>query len=188
MTGYSAAQYDAMVAAWKEKRRWDRVRPTTLIKARGNDEITTYAGPYQGLQAIKTKDFEAYQRVMPHSEYPSGSGCICMSGSEYALKWLQDREQRNDNNFRLNLNFLAGSSVNEPGATPAEDISYSVNGLYAIYRLCGETRLWGGMHYTASVDGAYELCEGIGDTGYEYAINLESGTGTLSFGADAAYP
>ena len=48
--------------------------------------------------------------------------------------------------------------------------------------------LWGGMHYTASVEGAYELCEGIGDIGYEYAMNLESGSGVLSFGADAAYP
>ena len=111
--GYTAAQYDAMVSAWKEKRRWDRVRPTTVIKRRGDELITTYAGPYKGSQTIKARDFEAYQRVMPHSEYPSGSGCICMSGCEYTLKWLRDRAGRNDKSFSLSMKFPAGSSVND---------------------------------------------------------------------------
>mmetsp|Transcript_49474 Transcript_49474/g.44263 ORF Transcript_49474/g.44263 Transcript_49474/m.44263 type:complete len:128 (+) Transcript_49474:2-385(+) len=125
---------------------------------------------------------------MPHSEYPSGSGCICMSGSEYSLKWLSDRYGRTNDNLSLKFNFAAGSSGNEPGVTPASDISYSITGLEEIYKLCGETRLWGGMHYTASVQGAFDLCQGIGDMGYEYATNLETGDGTLGFGATADYP
>ena len=37
---------------------------------------------------IKRKDVEPYKRVMPHSEYPSGSSCLCQGIKDYAPAFL----------------------------------------------------------------------------------------------------
>merc|ERR1711957_279434 len=70
----TAADYDAVVIAWKEKGRYDMIRPTTVIKSWGDEEIETWTP--EGDKVIAARDFEAYVRVMPHSEYVSGSAGI----------------------------------------------------------------------------------------------------------------
>ena len=37
----------------------------------------------QGVQTIKGRDFQSYLRNMPHSEFPSGTSCICVAYAEY---------------------------------------------------------------------------------------------------------
>lgn len=72
--GLTGAEFDSIIIAWKEKVRYDLIRPTSVIKSLGDELITTWAPG--GIQEIRAKDFEAYKRVMPHSEYVSGSACI----------------------------------------------------------------------------------------------------------------
>ena len=77
VSSYVATEYDATVIAWKEKVNCDSIRPTSTIKRwnRGEQKITTWS-KFNGVQTFKSSDFEAYKRVMPHSEYVSGSSCL----------------------------------------------------------------------------------------------------------------
>jgi len=179
LTGYYAGEYDAVVQAWHEKVRWDRVRPTTLIKENGAVRITTFGGPFRGLQEIKSRDFEAYKRVMPHSEYPSGSSCICHTAAQFTRTLLAERHGitgalavQIPNNRGP---FAAGSSSLEPGLTPAEDLFITMQSLSQLSQICGESRLWGGMHFTASVPAGVELCDGLGTAGYQFVDDLLDG-------------
>mmetsp|Transcript_63691 Transcript_63691/g.101352 ORF Transcript_63691/g.101352 Transcript_63691/m.101352 type:complete len:545 (-) Transcript_63691:76-1710(-) len=179
MAGFGLTEYEAVVIAWNEKRRWDLVRPTTLIKKGvAGDSISTYGGPYQGLQTIRAQDFESYIRVMPHSEYPSASACICMAVTEFTETELRERYGRSSIAVDAPLPetpFVSGSSLTEPGTTPEQDLYVSFADLTEFRNACGESRLWGGMHFTQSIEGGYELCDGLGQMGYIYMDALERG-------------
>lgn len=45
--------------------------------------------------------------------------------------------------------------------------------------ICGESRLWGGMHFTAAVESAYQLCDGVGDIAHADVTKL-LGDGTYA--------
>ncbi|VEU38101.1 unnamed protein product [Pseudo-nitzschia multistriata] len=77
------AMYDATMLVWREKVVHDAVRPTTVVHAlKGDEEVTTYAGPYEGSKTIRASDWQPFIRTMPHAEYPSGSSCICTAYAE----------------------------------------------------------------------------------------------------------
>lgn len=69
----STATYDAEVVAWKTKLANSRVRPPTVIAELLGDELIEVDGG----KVIRAKDFSATIRTMPHSEWPSGSSCVC---------------------------------------------------------------------------------------------------------------
>ena len=149
--GYTAATMDAIITVWREKRIWDLVRPTTLIKdGIIGESIETFAGPFQGVREIDAQDFEAYIRVMPHSEYPSGSRCICLAGAEYFDALIEAFNidppfpftvPNPPPTFGQNFPFAAGSSNIESGVTPVEDIFVSFNNFKEFADVCGESRL-----------------------------------------------
>jgi len=168
--GYLAAEFDSTIMAWKEKVRWDRVRPTTVIQRWGDRKITTWAGPFKGTDEIRARDFQAYFRVMPHSEYPSGSACLCTSIAEYIDHFMQN--MFGEESLTVTVRFPAGSSLVEPGATPSEDIVHTFADMSTLAYECGQSRLWGGIHFTAAVTQGHKLCEGLGTGAYEYALEL----------------
>ena len=178
MTG---TEYDAAILAWREKRKWDLVRPTTLIKRGIAGEIlNTYGGPYQGAQNIKAQDFETYIRTMPHSEYPSASGCLCLAAAQITEAFLMDKYGIDPDTVTMdvpfpNTPFSAGSSSIEPGRTPSEDLYVTLDNVRELAEVCGNSRLWGGMHFTAAVPGSYDLCDGIGTDAYYFMANLLEG-------------
>ena len=51
----------------------------------------------------------------------------------------------------IEVTVAAGESRVEPNVTPASDVTLSYASLRAAARACGESRLNGGMHFTASV-------------------------------------
>ena len=46
----------------------------------GDRLVETYAGPGEGVKTIKASEWEPFIRIMPHSEFPSASSCICQVG------------------------------------------------------------------------------------------------------------
>lgn len=199
VVGLTASEYDATLLAWREKVHHDLIRPTTWIQEEmGEEDFDTYAGPYQGSQNIKGKNFESYVRVMPHSEYVSGSGCICTAMAQFTDAWMEATDGQlappgmapftftsgnsipipvaNDNPpgapGAREPPFVQGSSKSEPGVTPASDITLMYPTMTALRDACGQTRLDGGMHFTDSVARSYELCDGIGDVGATYSMEL----------------
>jgi hypothetical protein len=158
-----------------------------------NKEFTTYAGPNQGVKTIKGKDFESWVRVMPHSEYISGSACICQSIKDFTEEWmtLTDgtlKRESFSNTFipggsiaipiatdapgGREAPFLVGSSKTEPGVTPSSDLTLVADTMSEFRDQCGESRLDGGMHFSKSVPDAYALCDGIGTQAALYSLDL----------------
>lgn len=174
----TVGDYDACILAWKEKVRYDLVRPTTWIQTEMAEvEFTTYAGPYEGVKAIPGKNFESYVRVMPHSEYVSGSACICQALMELTDGWMALHDPTTDpSTFSIALPTIAqGSSRTEPGVTPAQDINKVLQNMQELRDICGQSRLDGGMHFTKAVTASYELCEGVGYAASEHAYALFNG-------------
>ena len=181
VVGLTASEYDSLLLAWKEKVRHDLVRPTTWINRKmDKDEITTWAGPYQGVKTFAGKYFDAYVRVMPHSEFPSGSACICGALAEYTDQWLDMFGQdllfpppQNSTSIPIHVpTILKASSRTEPGMTPAADLTVTYASLQELAKACGDSRLDGGMHFERAVEASYELCDGVGSLGAVYSSHL----------------
>ena len=173
LTGLSMLWHDAVLLGWREKVLFDRVRPTTLIQAMGDTEITTWGGPFQGLKTIKARDWQPYIRVMPHAEFPSGSSCLCTAIQEYTDAFL-DGELGISNSMPVAMFWSQGRNKVEPG-TPSQDLLYFLPNMQAVAEECGQSRLWGGMHFTQSVPSGVELCSGLGTQAYNRMLLLKGG-------------
>lgn len=199
MTGLHAVEHDTVVLSWREKVRHDLVRPTTVIKRWGEDYIVTGQLGEEGPQTIKAKDFEAFHRVMPHSEFPSGSACICTGYQEYMDAVTMDVYGSKITNLRVGPNAANGEfGLNCDAVAPGllkpgqafgceEDDTFEFSDLNDLKYVCGQSRLWGGMHFTASVPAAEEQCSGLGELGLEYAkkIRNNSSFGQMFFAGQA---
>ena len=176
------SEYDAAIMVWKEKVRHNLVRPTTVIKRWNKREITTWS-PYKKESKFRARDFEAYRRVMPHSEYPSGSACMCQTLSDSTqgyLAKLDCREPSADASTLVSVSmqitsqapFPAGNSSVEPGLTPVESTCLTYPSSIELAKACSQSRLDGGMHFEAAVSNGETLCSSIGDLGVEWAYGL----------------
>ena len=58
--------------------------------------------------------------------------------------------------------------------------SYTYANMQELASKCGESRLWGGMHFSASIPGSYELCDGVGELGYTSLMKPLLGVGTYA--------
>ena len=121
------------------------------------------------MKRIDAKDFEAYIRVMPHAEFPSGSSCLCQVVEEFVSNFLTEKTGQMENPLPFQIPRAKGSSIVEPGVVPAEDMVITYSNISEVAKNCAYTRLDGGMHFTASVPKGQELCKGIGDQGYKYS-------------------
>ena len=74
--------------------------------------------------------------------------------------------------------FPAGSSKVEPGVTPAQDmfVQYTLD---EVRDRCGQSRLDGGMHFTAAVSDSFKLCSGFGSNVEDYILDLLDGSTDL---------
>ena len=110
---------------------------------------------------------------MPHSEYPSGSACICLMLKDFIDSFLKERF--GDDSISIVFSFPKGSSKIEPGVTPKNDLLITMNNLTEFYQTCGSSRLWSGVHFTPSVTASYNLCHNLGVTGFEFVKTLIPG-------------
>ena len=154
--GYTSVELDTVLLAWKEKINHDLIRTTTKVQARGADQILSYDG-----STINAYDWHAYMRVMPHAEYPSGSGCICTGVYQYVDAYVN--YGHGDTSFATDWFFEAGSNSITDG--PASDITLSFANMEELRDMCGDSRLWGGMHFSAAVPDSYDLCDNVGTLG-----------------------
>jgi len=159
LIGISTAEVDGLVQAWKEKRHHDLVRPTTVIKYWDDDILNTFSGDrnFDGPVDIAARDFEAFIRVMPHPEFPSGSSCLCTTYQEFTDKWLMDRYNRKITNFGSEYNNIVFDDMSD------------------LREICGQSRIWGGMHYPESVPAGEQVCAGLGELAVAWSDNVRNG-------------
>jgi hypothetical protein len=156
------AAFDTGIAAWNEKRRWDAVRPFSAIRyIYGDRRVRAWGGPGRGTVMIPADEWKEYLNVADHPEYPSGSASFCSAHAQSARRFL------GSDMFNWSVPAPKGSSVIEPGVTPASDI---VLGPWATWTQfeneCGLSRLWGGVHFRDAIVQGHPLGRAIGEQAY----------------------
>lgn len=171
--GGGIATFDSMVVSWKEKRRIDSVRPTgqTMEFLFGRKKFSVWGGPERSPVMIEAGEWQPYIRAMPHSEFPSGSACTCFALVEHALLNSNGR-----NNLPFRFTVPRGASRFYPGIVPEKDVEIKINKISDWSKLCGESRLWAGVHFEPSIKAGRDLCRGIGAGAQEFVDKLVKGT------------
>lgn len=166
--GYIVAEHDAVVITWREKVRHSLVRPTSYSKHVVEEKNV----PFWDGTEISTKLWTPFIRVMPHAEYPSGSAAICTVAYEYTQRLVQD--VYGDDDLTTLWTYKAGSTKWAKGF-PEEDFVETLDTLKDLQQQCGQSRLWGGMHFTASIEAAETLVAGYGEAVYDYTVDILGG-------------
>jgi hypothetical protein len=157
------AAFDTGIAVWNEKTKWDAVRPFSAIRhLYGNRRVTAWGGPGKGtVTDLPANDWKEYLNVADHPEYPSGSASFCAAHAQASRRFL--------GSDALNWSVPApmGSSRIEPGVTPASDITLGPWTTWSDFEHeCGQSRLWGGVHFRAAIEEGMPLGRAIGEIAY----------------------
>jgi len=140
------ALFDASIAVWDCKRAFDYVRPITAIRfLMVGRQIAAWGGPYQGTQVITGERWQPYQTgVFPTPAFPefsSGHSAFSAAAAEI-LKSFTGSDA-----FGASAIVKAGSSLVEPGAVPAVDLTLTWATFSAAADQAGMSRRYGGIHF-----------------------------------------
>jgi hypothetical protein len=142
----TAAIFDAGIAAWDTKRVFDSVRPVTAIPFLFHGQvITAWGGPNMGAVTMDGGDWIPYQPstfpTPPFPEYISGHSTFSAAGAEILRRWTHS------DHFGGSVSFPVGSSVIEPGMTPATPITLHWDTFTDAADQAGISRRYGGIHF-----------------------------------------
>jgi hypothetical protein len=168
------AAFDGGIATWKEKARFDAVRPVTAIRHLYRDrKIAGWAGPGAGIVVdLPASEWRSYLSTANHPEYPSGSSCFCAAYAQASRRYF------GSDSFGWSVPVSAGSSVIEPGVTPAADLTLGPWNTFTDFENeCSRSRVWGGVHFQAATTQGQELCRPIGDLAFEFLQRHLAGQG-----------
>jgi hypothetical protein len=161
----NAAAFDGGIAVWKEKYQFDAVRPVTAIRfLYRNRRISGWGGPGRGtVSDLPGGEWRSYLPTGNHPEYPSGSSCFCAAHAQASRRFL------GSDAFGWTVQVPAGSSVIEPGVTPAEDLTLGPWNTFTDFdQACSQSRVLGGVHFVAATVESQTLCRPIGDRVFEF--------------------
>ncbi|MFI9583665.1 DUF6851 domain-containing protein [Streptomyces sp. NPDC052236] len=157
--------FDTTVATWHFKRKYDSVRPFSAIRhLYGKKNITAWAGPGKGTVSDITGDeWQSYlnsNAAANYPEYPSATSALCLAFAQQARRSFGDKVD-------ISVPAAKGSSLVEPGVTPASDITLHWSNLTEFAGDCGESRVWGGENFPSSTKAAAQYAPQIGDLVYD---------------------
>ena len=160
----NVAAFDTAIAIWKEKRRHNAVRPFSAIKyIYGDNQVTAWGGPFQGtVNDLPGSEWTSYLSVADHPEYPSASASFCAAHAEASRLFI------GSDDFGWSVPYAKGSSRVEPGLTPATDIILSWDTWSDFESDCGESRIWSGVHFPASVPAGQNIGHKIAKIAYKF--------------------
>lgn len=165
------AAFDAGIVVWKEKRRFDAVRPFSAISyIYGDQYVEAWGGPGLGTVNLPASEWKSYLEEADHPEYPSASTCFCEAHAQSARRYL------GTDALGFPVSFPAGSSRFEPGLTPASDTTLVFETWTDFADDCGQSRVWSGVHFQAAVDASADLCGVFGDQAFDYLQSLIDGS------------
>jgi hypothetical protein len=168
---------DSSIASWDAKRAYDYVRPITAIRELfAGKHIVAWAGPFQGIRFIDPKDWQPYQVTTfvtpPFPEYVSGHSTFSASSAEI-LKSFTGSDV-----FGASAVVKAGSSLIEPGVTPAFDVKLSWRTFSIAAEEAGISRLYGGIHFRDGNLRGRTLGRLVGAQVWQKALTYFNGTAT----------
>jgi hypothetical protein len=157
------AAFDGGIATWREKARFDAVRPASAARfLYGDGMVTGWGGPGQGTVNLPANQWSGYLGVADHPEYPSGSSCFCAAHAQASRRFL------GSDALGWTVPYARGSSRIEPGVTPANDTALTFATWTAFETVCGDSRVWGGVHFQSAVDAAKPMCTRIGERAFHF--------------------
>ncbi len=169
------AVFDAGIVAWDNKFAFDSVRPITAIRwlFYGQD-IEARGGSGEGTETIKGEEWLPYQRTYfltpPFPEYSSGHSTFSAAGARILELFTGSKH------FGLSITIPAGSSLVEPGITPARDVTLSWETFREAAVEAGLSRRFGGIHFRqGDLDGRIQG-RLAADQAWEKALTYFNGT------------
>lgn len=158
------AAFDTAIVVWNEKYRYDAVRPFSAIRyLYGNRAVTAWGGPGKGtVNDLPASEWRSYLNTADHPEYPSGSASFCAAHAQASRRFL------GSDDLGWVVPAPAGSSIVEPGITPAGDIELEFGTWSTFEEECGLSRLWGGVHFMAAITAGQALGHRIGNLAYTF--------------------
>ncbi|MBC6468325.1 DUF6851 domain-containing protein [Actinomadura alba] len=165
--------FDMAIATWYFKRKYDSVRPFSAIHhLYGKTKITAWGGPNKGtVSDITGNEWRSYLDAWPsnhvmkaadHPEYPSDSAAECLAYAQ------QVRRFTGTDKIDISFPVAKGSSLVEPGVTPASDLTLHWNSWTEYASDCGISNLWGGQQFRSSIEAVSQYAPKIGDLSYEF--------------------
>jgi PAP2 superfamily len=140
------AVFDAGIACWDAKRAFDSVRPVTEIPVMFHGTtIRSWGGPGKGSVSMDGSQWIPYQPstfpTPPFAEYTSGHSTFSAAAAAILRNWTgSDR-------FGASVTFAPGTSVIEPGITPAASVTLSWATFTDAADEAGVSRRYGGIHF-----------------------------------------
>jgi hypothetical protein len=161
----NVAAFDTSIAIWKEKFRFDAVRPFSAIHyLYSNQLVTAWGGPGMGtVSDLPGSEWRSYLNTADHPEYPSASASFCAAHAQAARRFF------GSDSFGWSVLSPQGSSLIEPGITPATDLVLGPWNTWTEFEdECAMSRFWGGVHFLASLPAGQEIGSPIGDLAYQF--------------------
>jgi len=165
------AAFDTGIAVWDNKYLYDAVRPFSAIHyIYGDDPVTAWGGPGVGtVNDMPGNQWTSYISVADHPEYPSASANFCATIAQASRDFFGSDE------LNWNVVVKAGSSLYEPGITPAHQLVLRFPTWSAWATDCGEARINGGVHFRSSIAYPHVIGEPIADLAYDFVMHHVNG-------------
>jgi hypothetical protein len=172
------AAFDTAIVVWKEKARHDAVRPFSAIRHLYKDSsVTAWGGPGKGtVSDLPANQWQSYLGTADHPEYPSGSASFCSAHAE-ASRLYFDSDVLGSDVHGWSVPAPQGSSRIEPGVTPSQDIMLGPWNTWTDFEEeCGLSRLWGGVHFMASIVAGRNMGKAVGKLAHDFVQAHIDGT------------
>jgi len=147
------AVFDAGIAAWNTKSKFDSVRPITAVRYLfAGQQVRAWAGPGLGTRMIDGATWMPYQPswfpTPPFGEYVSGHSTFSAAAAEVL------RQFTGSDRFGGSVTIAQGSSLAEPGVAPTHDVRLAWDTFSAAADEAGMSRRLGGIHFApGDIDG-----------------------------------
>ena len=160
----SVAQLDSLIAAWHHKHAYDAVRPFSAVRhVYGSRPVAAWGGPGLGTVADMPGDeWASYLPAGDGPEYPCGATTLCAAQAQATRRFL------GDDVLDWTHTVPAGSTLAEPGTTPAQDTQVRYATWTDFEKDCARSRVWAGVHFTETVERSLEFGTQFGDRAFEF--------------------
>lgn len=193
----NVAAFDTGITIWQNKFHYDAVRPFSAIEhIYGDSPVTAWGGPGRGVvNDMPASDWRPYLQSANHPEYPSASASFCKAHTVAMKLFLQNdaglsAAAANDLSWWVPGFFTAaglppqfevlgkapGSSLIEPGVTPAVQTDLGWSTWDEFSEDCGISRLWAGVHFYDSIPAGQSIGGAIGADAYTWLKAHVDGT------------
>lgn len=165
LLGDMLAQHDAILLAFREKRRHDLTRPQQLVR--------------RMLLGSAARTWQSSVPAQPHSEFPSASAALCEASMAHVRTFgdaamLRNGTLKGSGWFPVFRGRVQRSTFNPKGP---EDDGFEVRfeTPEEAARQCGESRLWAGVHFRPAIEEGRRITLGVGERAFEHVRDLVNG-------------